>query len=363
MKKYQLFDVIDFAQDEAFVRWVKDKHPEDEFFWTEWLALHPEKTPIVTEAIRLVEGMVFNQDAVSEEEVDAAVNQLLLNIQHHPGRKRGISFRWMWMAAAACIILGAVSIYYISFKEDRSSKFSYASVASSKKLVEQFNASNKTMTIQLPDGSNIVLWPNSRICYENGFEETPTRDVFLLGQAFFEVKKNPNKPFRVFTNEIVTRVLGTSFMVRSFEQDPSISISVRTGKVNVYSQSDPVPADETKFSKPGGIVLTPNQKIVYKKELGSFEKSLTETPVMIDSTISDRSLKFVDEPVTNVLERIKKAYGIQLIYDAELLKPCTITVDLAGESLYSKFDLICSAIGATYEIVDAQVVIQTPGCR
>ncbi len=63
------------------------------------------------------------------------------------------------------------------------------------------------------------------------------RDVYLSGEAFFEVTKNPDRPFRVFANEIVTKVLGTSFTVRSFENDTTIQVIVRTGKVTVYSQA------------------------------------------------------------------------------------------------------------------------------
>ena len=89
----------------------------------------------------------------------------------------------------------------------------------------------------MPDESTVELAANSRIAYANNFDSAGTRDVYLSGEAFFKVTKNPCRPFRVFANEIVTKVLGTSFSVRSFEKDTVIQVTVRTGKVSVYSQA------------------------------------------------------------------------------------------------------------------------------
>ena len=95
-----------------------------------------------------------------------------------------------------------------------------------------------------------------------------------LAKLFLQSQKTPLVPFRVFANEIVTKVLGTSFIVRSFEKDTVIQVTVRTGKVSVYSQ-EAVNAKETSSpNQLGGIILTPNQELVYQKSKQRISKRI-----------------------------------------------------------------------------------------
>jgi type II secretory pathway component GspD/PulD (secretin) len=66
---------------------------------------------------------------------------------------------------------------------------------------------------------------------------------------------------------------------------------------------------------------------------------------------------YEDTPLEEVFTRLGKAYGINIVYDNELVKKSTVTADLKGETFYHKLDLICRAIGAEYEVIDGQVVI------
>ncbi len=95
------------------------------------------------------------------------------------------------------------------------------------------------ISMVLPDGSSVELAAGSRISYPNDFGSGNSRDIYLSGEAFFKIARNSGQPFRVFANEIVTKVLGTSFSVRSYEKDTTISVTVRTGKVSVCSQMSP----------------------------------------------------------------------------------------------------------------------------
>jgi len=215
----------------------------------------------------------------------------------------------------------------------------------------------------LPDQSVVELAPDSRIAYPNNFDSNNTRDVYLSGEAFFKVTKNPARPFRVFANEIVTKVLGTSFIVRSFEADTVIQVTVKTGKVSVYSQANKTKLDDSS-SQYSGIILTPNQELVYKRLEQQFQKSLLANPAEIIPRGGDQENMVYDEaPLEKVFGQLGKNYGINIVYDVELLKKCTVTADLRNESFYRKLDLICKAIGADYEIIDGQIVIVTKGCK
>jgi ferric-dicitrate binding protein FerR (iron transport regulator) len=160
------------------------------------------------------------------------------------------------------------------------------------------------------------------------------------------VAKSPHHPFHVITGEVTTVVLGTSFCIRSFEKDTTIQVTVRSGKVSV-----------------SGIILTPNQRIVYKKAARSYQRMLLDQPAIVAPEITDGNMTYEDMPVEQVFSQLSKAYGVTIMYDSEVLRKCTVTADLKGETFYRKLDLICRAIGAGYEIIDGQVVIQSGGCQ
>ncbi|WP_298738099.1 FecR family protein [uncultured Chitinophaga sp.] len=368
MKDFRLFDITDFVLDEDFIRWVYEKKEEDEIFWNNWLRQHPGKHLVIAEARRILESLKTAEFAIPDHVVSQEVDRLLQTIrdQHEPAqltaRRR---HTWRYAAAAAiAILLTVASVKYISFGgKTGSTRMSYASLTADRRLIENVNTSNTPVHLSLPDGSSIELAPGSRIGYVRNFDSSGSRDVYLSGEAFFDVARIPNRPFRVFANDIVTKVLGTSFSVRSFEADTTIQVIVRTGKVSVsaYNENpDHTPADAS--GSPDEVILAPNQRLVYEKTAQKFQKVLLENPVMTLSAEADRNMVYDEAPLEKVFSAIAKAYDITIVYDTELLQHCTVTADLRHEPFYRKLDLVCRAIGASYEVIDAQVVIQAGAC-
>ena len=91
-------------------------------------------------------------------------------------------------------------------------------------MVEQTNNSNKPQIITLSDGSSVLLQPNSKLSYPKIFTGNE-RKVYLSGEGFFEISKNPKKPFFVYANEIVTKVVGTSFRVKAYSDQPDVEVT------------------------------------------------------------------------------------------------------------------------------------------
>jgi transmembrane sensor len=375
MKDYRLFDISDFVLDDDFIRWVIEGNRADNDLWNNWLAVNPDKYMVVAEARKILESIRTEELVITAEDRENEIKRLLMTISDEgsaeevvesrpPERSISISKRTWWYAAAAVLIAAVAITGYIRQKHVKGTEqFAYLEVTPSKHLIESVNTSEKTIRLELPDESVVELAPNSRIAYPNDFDSSNTRDVYLSGEAFFKVTKNPARPFRVFANEIVTKVLGTSFIVRSFERDTVIQVTVRTGKVSVYSQ-----ANETKnlksTSQPGGIILTPNQELVYKRSEQKFQENLLANPAEIGPRAADQeSMLYEEAPLEKVFSQLSKNYGINIVYDVELLKACTVTADLRNEPFYRKLDLICKAIGADYEIIDGQIVIVTKGCK
>ena len=368
MKDFRLFDISDFVMDEDFIRWVHKKSGADNEFWENWLNQNPDKYMAVAEARRILESIGSEQPSFSGEEKQKEIDRLMSTIRtqsYEPLEQPRISWFRKWQVAASIllVIVASALTYYLMNNNNRTpQKFDYAAITATEQLIENINTSEKPITLKLPDESTIELAPKSRLAYANNFDSSSTRDVYLSGEAFFKVTKNSSRPFRVFSNEIMTTVLGTSFSVRSFDKDTIIQVRVRTGKVSVYSASDLKKGNLPNAM--GGIILTPNQELVYEKSKQKFQKALLQDPSAIVADPSyEKSMSYEDVSLEKVFEQLSRVYGINIVYDNELLKKCTVTADLRNESFYRKIELICKAISASYEIIDGQVVIQASGCE
>ena len=369
MKDFRLYDISDFVIDEDFIRWVHEQREEDNLFWDTWLQQHPDKHLVIATARRIVASIQFQQSHINEAQVEQEVSRLMNTIttqqmqqEPEPEMTIGVGFKW-WYAAAA-LLLCVTGTWYFYSRDSREQPYAYSSMVAAKQLIEHTNTSQKPLVLKLPDGSQVTLGPKSRISYAHTFVSADTarngavRDVYLLGEAFFEVTKNPHRPFRVFANEIVTKVLGTSFTIRSFDKDTTIQVTVRTGKVSVYAQAATLAS-----SKMSEIILTPNQQLVYERTGAKFQKVLLNNPIMIVPPAVERSLVYDDAPLDKVFGDLSKVYGINIVFDSDLLKKCTVTADLSNEPFYQKLSLICGAIDARYELIDGQVVIESTGCK
>ena len=371
MKDFRLFEITDFVMDEDFSRWVFESTPADNEFWDDWLDQNPDKHLIIAEARQILQSLRIQEEGVSSQKLQIEVDRLLQTIRREPQHEKRqvrvflLSSRWWYAAAAVVIISVAGMIYYMNSSHSSLDKdqYMYTAQVSSKRLVENINTSGQKAKITLPDGSIVHLAPDSRISYSNDFDSLGTRDVYLSGEAFFSVVRNPELPFRVFSNEIITKVLGTTFTVRSFEKDSIIQITVKTRKVSVYSQANSNSSKEIASKKLGGILLTSNQQLVYAKTGQTFQKIIAESPAIIAPEIMDQKTAYEDVPLEEVFRQLSRAYGIDIIYDSESLKNCTVTADIRNETFYRQLDLVCEAVGARYELMDGQVVIQSNGCQ
>ena len=215
--------------------------------------------------------------------------------------------------------------------------------------------------IALSDGSEVVLQPASEVIVSKDFA-TRTREVHLKGEAFFKVRRHEGKPFLVFTNEVVTRVLGTSFNIRAYEGDGEITVAVRTGKVSVFSNKIKSPGKkETHESEE--VILTPNQQVVYHRVRAQAIKQLVEEPEIIVPDSELFRMQFENAQVSEILEVLAKNYGVDIRYDEELLNDCRLTTSMSDEGFYERIEVICKAIGATYSVEDAVISIQSNGCE
>jgi transmembrane sensor len=222
--------------------------------------------------------------------------------------------------------------------------------------IEVKNTTPLEQEVKLEDGTVVLLKQNSSIVYDKTFNQAK-REVYLKGEAFFKVKRNVTKPFVVHTGDLITEVLGTSFRIKHHEKANTIEVAVTTGKVSVYAEKS------NRKSERNGVILTPNQRVVFDVVSKNIVPGIVETPIpIVLNEESPPQLIFKETSLEQVLESLSKLYGIEFVIANSNAKDCRITADLNGLSLFTQLELICKSIDATYEKRGTVVFINGDGC-
>ncbi len=187
------------------------------------------------------------------------------------------------------------------------------------------------------------------------------REVFLSGEAFFEVSKDLVKPFSVYSNEVITNVHGTSFRVIAYDEQDEVKVLVKSGKVKVRKSE--IKRDEDLNE----ITLLPNQAASYNKNDDTF-KNISEIDIKATEeleSIDNQSFDFVNVPVKEVFSTLQDIYNLRMIYPEQALEGCYITTSLSDVPLPEKLKIICFSIGndTAYELVGDKIIISSKGCE
>ncbi|MDF1868382.1 MAG: DUF4974 domain-containing protein, partial [Saprospiraceae bacterium] len=185
------------------------------------------------------------------------------------------------------------------------------------------------------------------------------------------IARDTTKPFLVYANETVTKVLGTSFRITAFEGEKTVEVEVKSGKVAVYANVDSenkkimiVETDEKMLIPLPNkkLEVTPNQKVVFDKKEDEMIKTVAKLPQIITKLETLPQFEFEEESVVKVFNALELAYGIDLEYDEENLKNCPITTKLKDEPLFQKLSIICAALSLEFSEKDAVISIKGEGC-
>jgi len=326
----------------------------------EWLA-YQSQYPDDAEHIMKARFLLLSSERFPKQKLGADRKDVIWNLIQNDidvpsaGGNRYAGVYKLWPAWAAAAILLMAGLLFLN--NDRSMGDNSVEALSEQILTEKVNNKQVVYPMILPDGSTVLLAPESSIRYSvQGFESHRSREVFLSGEAFFEVVPDPEVPFYVFTEGLTTRVLGTSFNVRAIPGEKQVEVAVKTGRVAVLAtpgEASPLaaaPAEEE--------ILHPDDKIIMDLEsrtlsFGKVKKS--EQPPQREEVIDDVA-------VTEVFAELEQLYGIKVRFQEERLKDCRITAVFTGETFYEKIRLICKGIGARYSVTEGAVHIESEGC-
>jgi transmembrane sensor len=364
---YEDYSATDFADDHFFIGWVRNPDRESDFFWTAFLEKNPHCRSAIDDAREMISSLDFHTHELKEKEFDRMRNRLLGSLQaakanaHElrdvPGvipmraRSKGI---WMRRIAAASIIIPLFSagVLLLTQNFDRSNK--YTGVLNADEMERKISPSGEKSMLFLTDGTRIWLNGNSKLSYARDFQTKNTRDVYLEGEAFFDVAHDARKPFVVHTSTIRIKVLGTSFNVKSYSEEETIETTLVHGKVSI-EQSD------EKGNRIGGIELAPNQRAIFNKE----SRLINIKQVGKENTGSWRQerLVFEEERMSSVIEQMEKWYQVKIHVEGSRQLDCKLTASIGTETLEEFLKLMELTHGIGYTVSGKDVFITGTLCK
>ena len=265
------------------------------------------------------------------------------------GRARRLRITQPWMRIAATVsiifILG-LGVYWWS---------SDMLNANTSHMVTRTTAFGQRSSVALSDGTTVYLNAGSELKYPAHFEGT-IRQVSLVGEAFFEVQKNPGKPFVVQTGKVATTVLGTSFNINAYPGQDEIKVTVATGKVKV-AKVDPVTSQGEEE-----VFLTPSQQATFQRNTGNL---LSETVALKDHLgWREGVIRFDDIRLGEAVKILERWFDVSITLQEEATSGCYISNTFENESLVNILESIKFIKGGIdYEFMQDDKILITGSCR
>ncbi|MDB5263235.1 MAG: anti-FecI sigma factor, FecR [Adhaeribacter sp.] len=272
--------------------------------------------------------------------------------------ERSGSFTFYAARIAAVLVLacGLGLIGYKYWTQPRYNKDLNATVVFS-------NPDKLVKKILLPDGSKVWLQENSSLALANSFGAT-RRMVTLTGEAFFDVAKDKTRPFEIKTSGVTTRVLGTSFNIKAYENGKTVEIAVVTGKVSVLrteSGKTESALSGRAANEKAAVVLMPNQKVTFIKTTQHLVKK--EIPASGRKTIfSQASLVFENTPIQQAIQMLNTKFNTDIKLANDDINNCTIYGVFTDQNLPEILEVICKSIEAEYQLYKEEIIITGAGC-
>lgn len=336
--------------DNRFIDWVVNPQSPYAAYWLQWMAENEANAALAEEARVFLLDMRLAEEHAPEAIPEGQLEQMLGNIKREAAKERRPRFPY-WMAAAVMTGVLALAAWFL-FSGPKPS----AAAGKQKHFAEvvRYNGNNEDELLFLPDGSKVILGKGARISY-NLLMSGNKREITLTGDAFFDVAKNPQKPFYIYTKNVVVKVLGTSFKVTA--SGNTESVAVKTGKVSVYLKGQDLEQSAAKIVLPQQVCTYSGQR----HELVTV--AYTGTPMQEKELKKPAGLVFEDAPLAAVFNTLEKMYAIPVKFDEDTFNDCYITITLGDESLEEILKVITKTVDASYSMSPYGISIDGKGCR
>jgi transmembrane sensor len=265
--------------------------------------------------------------------------------------------RLLW-ASAAVVVTAAILVFAL-FPGTKNT-YSQEKVAQS-----EVSTKNGSRTkIQLPDGTSVWLNSSSKLVYDNEHFGTGIREVSLTGEAYFDVVKNPNKPFVIHTAKMDIKVLGTAFNVKCYPGEKTTETSLIRGSVEV-----------TLKDRQEKIIMKPNDKLIINNdEFRAIKKTTAHTKeavaekinsivefghltlypkdssIVVETGWVENRLVFSDEKLEDIAKKMERWYGVTIVIANEKLKKELLTGSFEKETFNQALNALQLTTAFNYKI-------------
>lgn len=209
-------------------------------------------------------------------------------------------------------------------------------------------ASGERRSLVLPDGSRILLGPESEIRVPRRFGRG-ARDLALSGTAFFDVSPDMDMPFRVRAGQSIARVAGTRFVVRAYADDDAVRVAVEEGRVVLAPEA--AGSDIAVTLTAGQIGEIDPRGIGRLVPAASLDGLLAWTK---------GRLVFSDLPLADVARELERWYGVEIRIEEPGLAARRITLSFSAARIDDLLELIALSIGAEVERTGRTVTFSVP---
>jgi ferric-dicitrate binding protein FerR (iron transport regulator) len=339
-EKYNNSQVTDLIWDDDFRNWVINPSDESEKFFTEWLKQNPAKEEAVEIARQLIKAVQVKKLSIGEDEIELAVKKTLQMSAVESGIVESNSniitrshffSRFLKVAAVFIIVIGAGLLIYFNSRTDKPTTVT--------------TAYGNIKTIVLPDSSTIILNGNSNISFKKDWKQDELREVWLTGEAFFNVRhlKNSNSinKFQVHVKNVTVEVIGTSFDIR--QRRDKIEIVLQTGKIKLLFSN----RKDFVMMNPGEIITVKTDENIVKKNIQPEEFTAWTNKQLIVNGAS----------LGQIVEYLEDNYGKKFILKDSSLTKRTIEGTIILDNLNDALFVISTVLNVKITNTDSTIYI------
>ena len=230
-----------------------------------------------------------------------------------------------WLKAAAVFALMVLSVLAVLYSRNGHHPL---------RVAQKATGVGKTDFIALSDGSTVILNAGSNLQYAEVFSDN-IREVFLEGEAFFDIKHDSSRTFVVHTGKLRTTVLGTAFNISAYPGQ-EVVVTVKRGKVSV--------GDETRVLG----IINPNEQVA----LNPAQKAVERQPVDSHRVTAwiERDILFEDVTMSDAIFQLAKRFNVPIALEDQNIAACKFTATFVqGEDVEQILKVLCVFNNATLE--------------
>ena len=343
--RYAEFEEAEFISDPFFQDWVIHAGAEKEDFWNGFLVRYPEKKTAVQAARTFLQNMPFAEYVPDDALIQQALNRHLAQIEAIDHQRNSTPVRSFYRKYRSLLRFAAI------FGGTAMLTVAYFTRGTDKKTIVQ-TAYGQLTSVILPDSSAIVLNAHSKVVFQKKPQTGSAREVWLEGEAFFNVRHLnlnplavlPPERFIVHTGDLDIEVLGTSFDIRKRREKTEVVL--QTGKIKLLF---------IRKSRPD-IVMSPGEVVTYQPRENTVVRTTT-TPEDY-SAWKEKKLILNNPTVTEIIAYLEDNYGTKIILRDEKIGTRVIEGPILLNNLDDALFVLSTVLHADIIKKDGSLIIK-----